>query len=327
MTRISAFLLAFSIAVCFSICPFKIHTNAEGLTDEQLYGYEPENVLGHKSKENNYSNYNYSYKNANNNPCYSSEITNISNDIAQDKEISKDAKVKETKKDNKAAVRVLDIVVIGVEDDEYYNEDCNLSIYVDGATSEDQVEASVKLKTFEGKELRHDIVMEASKDGFKGNDELKDEGEYSLDVQILKGMNVIKHLNKNFVIDKTAPVFNEELLNELIVKEIDSERIKKEVISDYSPFEARLKINGKEVDKIVASQAGEYDLELEARDKAGNTASANANAVIGNSPKKTDEIKQQSSYHQLIGLAMLVGSLLFYKERRKSDVKEDNVNE
>ncbi len=324
--RIMCIILACMFLMSGAGCTFFNCFADEGLTDSQLYGYGEENVLGHSKKKTSSSH--------NDKVISSKEV--ITDKAGDDSEKGKDLKAAEdistdssnnlksikVQKDESSAEAIqreepkeIDVKIIGVEDNYYYNDELDISVDVSGLSDSDNVDAVVLRKTFDGNTMRHNMIINKDNDTIHSEEKINEEGEYSLDVQVSRGVNVLKHLNRSFVFDMTPPQFNEDMFNKMSKEQIDVAYLISNSFTDDSPCETVAEVNNNKVEGGIIKDEGEYDITLKATDKAGNVSSISKNMHIKNVQEKTPV--KQNMYHQLIGATLLVGSSLLYFERKK----------
>ncbi len=320
--KVPCFLLAFAFLMTNLSSSFMWCFADEGLSDSQLYGYGSENVLGHKKKSSPVTpRYNNASVETTTDKVTTEDVLRSTED--SEPEPGKDSKLERslvkspkiiTKKSE--VNEEVDLKIVGVEDDHYYNDDLDISIDVSGLSSGDAVDAVVFRKAFDGNSLRHNMIVNTDEDMSHAEEMISDEGEYNLDVQVSRGVEVLKHTSKKFVLDKTPPVFDETMFNEMTKDQIDVAYLVSNSFTDNSPLDTSIVINDSKVEGGVITEPGEYDVTLKASDKAGNVSDINKNVVIENVTVKKNPVKQ-NMYHQLIGITLLVGSSLFYLERKK----------
>jgi hypothetical protein len=203
-----------------------------------------------------------------------------------------------------------------VEDDYYYNDNLDISIDITGLSSGDAVDAVVFKKTFDGNSLRHNMIVNTEGDKAYSKETISEEGEYNLDVQVSRGLEVLKHTNRKFILDRTPPEFMDDIFADMGPDQIDVAYLISKSFSDNSPVETSVIINDSTVKGGIIKEPGEYDVKLKAVDKAGNVSDVTKNVVIENAAVNKKPVKQ-NMYHQLIGVTLLVGSSLFYIERKR----------
>ena len=308
-------LIAFSYLMSGTVLSFTRCFADEGLSDSQLYGYGSENVLGHKKKKKPGQVYNKEN-------IYQSETPDATTEDLSDtleevhEEIDDTEATTEYDVVNDAPVKLLDIKVTGAEDNHYYNDEIDISVDVSGLTSGDAVDAVVLKKTFDGNVLRHKVILNNDEDRVYGTEKLSAEGEYNLDVQVVNGLEVLKHLNRQFVLDMTPPKFNEKVFDEMASNQIDVPYLISSAFSDATACETTVSINDRKVEGGIIKDEGEYDVTVTATDKAGNETSI-SECVLIDGKTNDKKIIKQNMYHQLIGVTLLVGTTLFYFERKK----------
>ncbi len=322
--RLISFALAAIVLLFCFFNSFSVLGYAEELSDDQLYGYEEENVLGHEVRRNVTPKTDSKLSVTEANPQTES-TTEEKKDLSVSKEASKKADKTESNKEDESGE--LCIVITGVSENAYYNDNLDINIDISGVADNTNVEAVIKRRSFGGVEEKHDVIMKPDENRLIGKEAIIDEGKYTLDIQVLDGLKVLKHTDASFILDKTSPQIEEALFSELIVDEINPKILVDRMVSDDSPVDTVVKVNGTIVGNNVITDEGEYDVALLCTDKAGNVSSAGYNVSLTNGDSKVDSINQQSTYHQLIGVVMLIGSILFYRERKSKDSKEAIIDE
>lgn len=158
-----------------------------------------------------------------------------------------------------------------------------------------------------------------------GRQQVSEEGSYELVIQQSTNRQqeeygeakVIKALA--FVLDKTAPIIDRKLIEKLCENRIDIEEICQRAVQDESEVMTACYVNEQKLEKGVIERPGDYELTIEARDKAGNETKEQLQITL---PGQTEPPGQRSRWMVSSVIVMMFGGGLLVWEGRK-EKKED----
>lgn len=155
-----------------------------------------------------------------------------------------------------------------------------------------------------------------------GNTKISEEGSYKLKVwQEPDGQKELTERSKPikqvcFVLDKTAPVINREMISSLCKHKIDIEEVCKKVVQDESKVTTSCLVNGQQLSDGVIERPGEYELVIKAEDEAGNQVQEQVQITL----KDKQEMAEHGRYSRFMtpsAIVLLFGASLLIREWRK----------
>lgn len=156
-----------------------------------------------------------------------------------------------------------------------------------------------------------------------GNTKISEEGSYKLTVwQETDGQKELTERSKPikqvcFVLDKSAPVINREMISSLCKHKIDIEEVCKKVVQDESKVTTSCLVNGQQLSEGVIERPGEYELVIKAEDEAGNQVQEQVQITLKDKQEMVETQGRYSRFMAPSAIVLLFGASLLIRERRK----------
>lgn len=338
------------------LCAFMYHEK-EALSDEELYGDSEYSIFAEKhSKDSSQNKNTTSVKQRE--TAESTEPRVMATESNFSEQVIESQTTEETdKQDKEKEENPIQITLEGAEPEQYYKEDVEIKLTVENKAYQ-QNKTTVKNNLTDADGLVKEMEFEFAQDGVIRDDSyvLQEEGEYQFVVSVEDDKKVLKEESRHFHIDKTPPVITLDLIQKEPCYKLDVAEIKDKCVSDISPCETAVYVNGAEQADVI-EEPGEYAVMVSAEDEAGNvtqqsayvrieeqekseteqfkSATSNAETTIENvlEQENCEEEKNRSMRYQkaavpAVMMVCIIGGLWYQKERkntRKWECDKDEI--